>query len=114
MSDQSSTDRSRVESLLDRFLRYVQIDTQSDESSTSYPSTAKQFDLLRLLEQELSQIGCRDVKLDENGYLTATIPGTLPAKPSAPVIGFLAHVDTTPEITGSGVKPIVWRNYDGG
>lgn len=109
-----SQDRSpRAEDLLDRFLRYVRIDTQSADSSTTYPSTAKQLDLLRLLEGELRALGCADVKLDQHGYLTATISSTLPPGQKAPVVGFLAHVDTTPEITGAGVKPIVWRNYAG-
>src|SRR5579884_2293876 len=111
MSHDRSSPRPRTEDLLDRFLRYVQIDTQSAEDSTTYPSTAKQLDLLRLLAGELRALGCADVKLDQHGYLTATIPSTLPLDQKAPVVGFLAHVDTTPEITGAGVKPIVWRNY---
>ncbi len=114
MSDDRSSQRPRTEDLLDRFLRYVQIDTQSAENSTTYPSTAKQLDLLRLLEDELRALGCADVQLDCHGYLTATIPSTLPPGRTAPVVGFLAHVDTTPEITGAGVRPIVWRNYAGG
>jgi len=105
---------SRVESLLDRFLRYARIDTASNPDSTSYPSTAKQFDLLRLLEAELREIGLSDVQLDEHGYLTATVPSNLPDAVGVPVIGFLAHVDTSPDITGQGVNPIVWRNYSGG
>jgi tripeptide aminopeptidase len=104
----------RVEALLDRFLRYVRIDTESDPTSSSYPSTSKQLDLLRLLEAELREIGCSDVRLDRYGYLTATIPSTLPTGRSAPVVGLLAHVDTSPDVSGADVKPIVWRNYDGG
>ena len=105
---------SRTKALLDRFLRYVRVDTQSDPDSSSYPSTAKQWDLLRQLETELREIGCSDVQLDEHGYLTATIPSTLPNAASAPTIGFLAHVDTSPDISGRGVNPIVWRDYQGG
>lgn len=113
--DRSSDDNLRRQrQLLDRFLRYVQIDTESDPTSTTYPSTAKQYDLLRLLEAELRAIGCQDVNLDEHGYLTATVPSTLPAGRTVPTIGFLAHVDTSPDITGAGVKPIVWRGYKGG
>ncbi|HVC35316.1 MAG TPA: peptidase T [Chloroflexota bacterium] len=114
MSRDQSSQRSRAQDLLDRFLRYVRIDTQSDESSTTSPSTAKQLDLLRLLDDELRALGCHEVHLDRFGYVTATIPSTLPRGATAPVIGFLAHVDTSPEITGTGVKAIVWRRYDGG
>ena len=106
--------RSREQELLDRFLRYVRIDTQSDESSPTSPSTAKQLDLLRLLEAELREIGCVDVQLDQYGYLTATVPATLPPGRRAPFVGFLAHVDTSPEVSGAGVQPIIWRNYRGG
>lgn len=104
----------RTEALLDRFLRYVRVDTQSDPDSSTYPSTAKQWDLLRQLETELREIGCSDVQLDEHGYLTATIPSTLPNAASVPTIGFLAHVDTSPDISGHGVNPIVWGDYPGG
>lgn len=114
MSNWAGLDSPRVEQLLERFLCYVQIDTQSDPDSRSYPSTAKQLDLTRLVEAELRELGCAEVNLDPRGYLTATIPGTLPTGRSAPTIGFLAHVDTSPDITGAGVKPIVWRNYPGG
>ncbi len=99
--------------VLERFVRYVKIDTQSDEASTSYPSTAKQLDLLRALVDELGEIGLADVAIDEWGYVTATIPPT-PGKERVPVIGFLAHVDTSPEMAGAGVKPLVHRAYDGG
>ncbi|HEX5416495.1 MAG TPA: peptidase T [Chloroflexota bacterium] len=105
---------SRTEALLDRFLRYVRIDTESDPDSSTYPSTAKQFDLLRQLASELRAIGCSDVQLDEHGYLMATVPSTVPASANVPTIGFLAHVDTSPDITGHGVNPIVWRDYQGG
>jgi tripeptide aminopeptidase len=102
----------RATSVLDRFLRYVVIDTQSDENSQSFPSTAKQWDLLRLLADELTQLGLTDVSLDEHGYVFATIPPTS-AKPRVPVVGFIAHVDTSPEMNGKDVRPIVHRNYAG-
>jgi len=98
--------------VLRRFLRYVAIDTQSTEDSDSFPSTAKQLDLLRLLVRELREIGLPDAAMDEHGYVFATIPATS-AKPGVPVIGFIAHVDTSPEMSGSGVRPIVHRNYRG-
>src|SRR5262245_48139004 len=98
--------------VLDRFLRYVVVDTQSAENSTTYPSTTKQFDLLRLLVDELRAIGLTDVELDENGYVFATIPATSD-KRDVPVIGLIAHVDTSPEMSGAGVRPIVHRNYQG-
>jgi len=104
------------EALLDRFLRYVKIDTKSDENSTSCPSTAKQWDLLRLLHEELLGMGLSGATIDENGYVFATIPSNLPTEHAArvPVVGFLAHVDTAPAITGTNVKPHVHRNYQGG
>lgn len=99
-------------SVAERFLRYVVIDTQSMEESDSFPSTAKQFDLLELLARELRDIGLAEVELDEHGYVFATIPATSP-KPHVPVIGFIAHVDTSPEMNGAGVRPLVHRNYRG-
>jgi len=99
-------------SVLDRFLRYVVIDTQSDENSTTFPSTSKQFNLLRLLVDELEAIGLTDVTFDEHGYVFGTIPGTS-STPGVPVIGFIAHVDTSPEMSGRNVRPIVHRNYQG-
>jgi tripeptide aminopeptidase len=98
--------------VLERFLRYVQYDTQSDERSTSYPSTEKQLVLLRDLASELRGLGLADVDLDAHGYVTATIPATT-TKADVPTIGFVAHVDTSPEMSGAGVKPIVHRGYDG-
>jgi len=97
---------------LERFLHYVTIDTRSDERSSSVPSTPGQLDLQRLLVSELNTIGLTDVGLDANGYVTATVPATS-AKAGVPVIGFIAHVDTSPEMPGAGVKPIVHRAYDG-
>src|SRR5437762_13432970 len=98
--------------VLDRFLRYVRYDTQSDESSRTSPSTGKQLVLLRDLAAELRGIGATDVSLDEYGYVMATIPSTT-ARPDVPTIGFIAHVDTSPEMSGAGVVPIVHYRYDG-
>ena len=98
--------------VLDKFLRYVVIDTQSVEDSSTYPSTAKQWDLLQLLERELREIGLPEVRIDEYGYVFATIPSTT-RKTDVPVIGFIAHVDTSPEMSGADVRPIVHRNYQG-
>jgi tripeptide aminopeptidase len=96
--------------VLQRFLRYVRIDTQSDAASDSYPSTAKQLDLSRLLVEELREIGLDDARLTEHGYVFATLPGTA----AGPVVGLLAHVDTAPETPGHSVSPIVHRCYVGG
>jgi tripeptide aminopeptidase len=98
--------------VLDRFLRYVAYDTQSREGAATYPSTAGQLVLLRDLVSELRAIGVADAVIDEHGYVMATIPATT-RKPEVPVIGFIAHVDTSPEMSGAGVKPLVHRNYDG-
>ena len=99
-------------SVLDRFLRYVKIDTQSDPHSTSFPSTEKQRDLSQLLVVELQTMGVTDAHLDEYGYVYATIPATSP-KPNVPVICFCSHVDTSPDVTGMNVKPIVHHNWQG-
>jgi tripeptide aminopeptidase len=98
--------------LLERFLRYVQIDTTSDPDSTTYPSTAKQWDLLRLLADELREIGA-EVTLTSHGYVIAEIAATAGCE-SVPVVALLAHADTAPDFSGTKVKPIVHRNYQGG
>lgn len=98
--------------VLDRFLRYVQYDTQSREGSSTYPSTPSQLTLLRDLVAELRAIGLADADIDQHGYVMATIPATT-RKPDVPVIGFIAHVDTSPEMSGANVRPIVHRAYDG-
>ena len=95
----------------ERFLRYVQIDTQSDPHASSFPSNTKQLDLSRLLVQELQAMGVADAAMDEWGYVMATIPATSPK--NFPVICFCAHVDTAPDCPGANVKPIVHRNYQG-
>jgi tripeptide aminopeptidase len=97
---------------LERFLRYVKIDTQSDENSTTYPSTAKQHVLLDLLVGELQAIGLKDAVKDEHGYVFATVPATT-KKANVPVVGFIAHVDTSPEADGANVKPIIHQSYQG-
>src|SRR5438876_4490232 len=98
--------------VLERFLRYVRYDTQSNESSATYPSTATQLVFLRDLAEELRGLGLADASLDEHGYLTATIPATTP-RPGVPTIGFIAHVDTSPEMSGANVRPIVHRGHHG-
>ena len=102
--------------VVDKFLTYVKIDTQSDEESTTFPSTEKQKDLARLLVKELTEMGAADVKMDEKyGYVYATIPSTLKDKEKkVPVIGFIAHMDTSPAVSGKDVKPGIVENYDGG
>jgi len=97
---------------VERFLEYVKIDTQSREDSDSFPSTSTQLDLLRRLQGELLELGLEDVTLDDFGYVFATVPATS-TRTDVPVIGFLAHVDTSPEMSGAGVKAIFHRNYDG-
>ena len=100
------------EKILERFLRYVRTDTQSDPDSTSFPSTDKQMNLARMLAEELKQVGLTDISLDKNGYVMATLPSNTEAE--IPVIGFLAHMDTSPDMSGTNVNPQVIDNYDGG
>ncbi|MGK9051174.1 peptidase T [Neorhizobium petrolearium] len=102
-----------ADSVTDRFLRYVVIDTQSDAKSPTQPSTEKQKNLGRLLTEELLAIGVSDAHLDEHGYVYATIPATT-SKNNVPVICFCAHMDTAPDFSGTDVKPQVVRNYRGG
>ncbi|MEY3052733.1 MAG: peptidase Metallo peptidase family [Bacteroidota bacterium] len=97
--------------VVDRFLRYVRLDTQSDPTSATVPSTAKQKDLGRLLVQELREMGVRDADMDDAGYVYATIPGNSPRK--VPVICLCSHMDTAPDCSGAGVKPIIHRHYHG-
>jgi tripeptide aminopeptidase len=97
-----------AEDVLERFLRYVRVDTKSQLDRTQCPSTPGQLELGRMLVDELNEIGLQDVEQDENGYVFATLPGT------GPTIGLLAHLDTSPEVSGAGVEPIVHRGYDGG
>ncbi|MFK7776978.1 MAG: peptidase T [Gimesia sp.] len=100
-----------MDTLLDRFLRYVKIDTQSDETSPTFPSTEKQLVLSRMLYEECQQLELEDVTINEFGIVMATIPGTV--NDVVPAIGWVAHVDTSPEFSGTNVKPIVHENYNG-
>jgi tripeptide aminopeptidase len=100
-----------MNTLLDRFCRYVRVSTQADERSPAYPSSPGQLELGKLLAQELRQLGLPDAEQDEHGIVMATIPATV--SHSAPVIAWIAHVDTSPETSGISVKPIVQTNYDG-
>jgi len=97
--------------ILNRFLQYVAIDTQSDDSSTTFPSTAKQFDMLNLLHDQLKTFGLSDVSIDANGYVMGTLPSN--TKKNVPVIGFVSHVDTSPDMSGANIKPHLVENYDG-
>lgn len=99
------------EQVIERLIRYVKVDTQSDFNSTTTPSTMKQFDLLNILKDELGEIGLTEISLDENGYLFATLPAN--TSKNVPTLGFLAHVDTTTDFTGTNVKPQRIDNYDG-
>ena len=101
-----------TDTVLDRFLRYVRYDTRSEERSETYPSTRQQLVLLEALTSELRELGLRDAAMDEHGYVMATVPATT-RKSTVPAIGFIAHVDTSPEMPGADVKPIVHANYDG-
>ena len=95
----------------ERFLRYVQIDTQSDPQSSTFPTTEKQKDLSRLLAEELKQLGITDAHVDDYGYVYGTIPSNTNKK--VPVICFCAHVDTAPDCSGTNVKPLIHKNYNG-
>jgi len=100
-----------MQKIIDRFLSYASIDTQSDPGSTTTPSTKKQWDLANLLFDELKEIGLNDVTIDENAYIMATLPSNIAYE--VPTIGFIAHLDTSPDFTGTDVKPQIHENYDG-
>lgn len=97
--------------LIDRFIRYVKIDTTSDENSSTFPSTKKQFDLANVLVKELEALGLKEISLDEYGYVMATLPANTDKK--IPTIGFLSHMDTAPDMSGTNVSPRFVENYDG-
>ncbi len=99
------------EKIINRFLRYVKIDTTSDPNNPEFPSTEKQWDLAKLLVKELREIGMSDVHLDENCYIMATLPSTVNYQ--VPTIGFVAHIDTSPDFNGTNVNPQIHKNYDG-
>jgi tripeptide aminopeptidase len=111
VSYSSSLAEALAPDLLDRFQRYVRIDTQSSPDTGEEPSTPGQLELGRLLVEELREIGLEDAAMDEGGFTFATLPA--PTHPEGPVVGLLAHVDTTPEVPGAGVEPLVHRAYDG-
>ena len=101
-----------MQHIIDRFISYVIIDTESDASSDTTPSTKKQLVLANLLVKELKEMGMSDVTIDENGYVMATLESNVTHE--VPVIGFVSHYDTTPDFTGANVKPQIIKNYDGG
>ena len=100
-----------MEKVTDKFLRYVAVETTSDENGTTHPSSLKELDLARMLVREMKQLGIADASLDENGYVMGTIPSNLDRK--VPVLGFIAHVDTAPDASGKDIKPQIIPNYDG-
>ncbi len=101
-----------MEHIIDRFIGYVKIDTQSDPGSDTTPSTEKQWILADLLVDELARIGMQEVTIDDNGYIMATLPSTLDKE--VPVVGFISHYDTSPDFSGTGVNPQIITEYDGG
>ena len=103
-----------TESAMDRFLRYVKIDTQSQEDQTTTPSTRKQLNLANLLAKELTALGAQNVRVSEFGIVYAMVPGNLADNSKVPVIGFIAHMDTSPAVSGENVNPIIHKNYQGG
>jgi tripeptide aminopeptidase len=101
-----------MENVVDRFLRYVKMDTESDPNSNTVPTTSKQLDFAKLLVDELNRIGLSDVEMDNNGYVMATLPSN--SSKELPVVGFIAHMDTSPDFSGANVNPQLVENYDGG
>lgn len=99
-------------SVVERFLKYVKMDTQSNEESTTVPSTAKQLELAKVLVKEMEEMGLVNVSLDENGYIIGELPSNIDKE--VPVIGFIAHMDTSPDMSGENVNPQIVKNYDGG
>ncbi|HTG87515.1 MAG TPA: peptidase T, partial [Pyrinomonadaceae bacterium] len=106
--------KAPTESALDRFLRYVKIDTQSAEDQTTTPSTKKQFNLANLLAKELNELGAQNVRVSEFAIVYAMIPGNLPDNSKVPVVGLIAHMDTSPAVSGENVNAIIHKNYQGG
>ena len=102
-----------MNSLVDRFLHYTSLDTQSDENSVTFPSTEKQFALAHELDVELQSLGLGDSSVDPNCYVTATLPANCESPETVPIIAFLAHMDTSPDASGMGVKPRIITAYDG-
>src|SRR5690606_9644227 len=98
--------------IIDRFISYIKVDTQSDPNSETTPSTEKQWDLVNQLVEELKQIGLEDVTVDDNAYIMATLPSNV--EHDVPTIGFVSHFDTSPDFSGTNVNPQIVENYDGG
>jgi len=103
-----------MESVIDKFLRYISVETTSDPDSETQPSTPSQVEFMKILVKELEQMGVKDVSLDEFGYVMASIPSNLNNGETAPKLGFIAHVDTSPDAPGKDIKPQFFHNYDGG
>jgi len=103
-----------MESVIDKFLRYISVETTSDPDSETQPSTPSQVEFMKTLVKELEQMGVKDVSLDEFGYVMASIPSNLNNGETAPKLGFIAHVDTSPDAPGKDIKPQFFHNYDGG
>ena len=101
-----------MKKITERFIKYITIDTQSDEENEDFPSTEKQWDLAKVLVEDLNAIGMQDVSLDENCYVMATLPSNVDHH--VPVIGFISHIDTSPDYSGTNVNPQIHENYDGG
>lgn len=114
VATQAQTVKPPKETALDRFLRYVKIDTQSAEDQKTVPSTRKQLNLANLLAKELKEIGAENVRVSEFGIVYATVPGNLPDNSKVPVIGFIAHMDTSPAVSGENVNVVIHKNYQGG
>lgn len=114
ISTNAQTPNSPKESAFDRFMRYVKIDTQSAEDQNTVPSTRKQFELANLLAKELKELGAENVRVSEFAIVYATLPGNLPDNSKVPVVGFIAHMDTSPAVSGANVNAIVHKNYQGG
>ena len=100
-----------MQHIIDRFISYVTVDTESDPNSETTPSSAKQWDLAKQLVVELKAIGMQDVTIDEKAYIMATLPSNVTHE--VPTIGFISHFDTTPDFTGANIKPQIISNYDG-
>ena len=100
-----------MQKITERFIKYISIDTQSDEENEDFPSTAKQWDLAKVLVEDLNSIGMQDVTLDENCYVMATLPSNV--EHHVPVIGFISHIDTSPDYSGTNINPQIHKNYDG-
>lgn len=100
--------------LVERFLEYVKFDTQSDELTNMTPSTPGQMVFAEYLKKQLEELGLKDITLDANGYLMATLPSNLPVGVSVPTVGFIAHLDTSPDMSGKHVNPRIVKAYPGG